>query len=274
MGFVAGCSHAPSPEPTAPAGPPLWLLGEVHDNAAGHQARLQVLEARIEAGWRPAIAMEQFDRGQQVALNAAVARCRDAACVVDRVVTGKSGWNWDHYKPVIALALAHGLPIVAANLSRDDASMLVKGGFGKSLPPALIARYQLDTLPASVLQAQVAEVRDGHCGMLPEAMLEPMAKAQIARDVVMAEAIRPHSDQGVVLIAGNGHVRDDIGVPYWLRQLGLESRAEGFIEPVTGSATETPPYDAVHIIPAQERPDPCAEFRQPSQPKANGHGDG
>ena len=43
-----------------------------------------------------------------------------------------------------------------------------------------------------------------------------MARAQIARDIVLARSVRPYLSRGVVLLTGNGHVRKDIGVPYWL----------------------------------------------------------
>ena len=43
-----------------------------------------------------------------------------------------------------------------------------------------------------------------------------MARAQFARDAVMARALAAHAERGVVLLAGNGHVRRDIGVPRWL----------------------------------------------------------
>ena len=97
----------------------------------------------------------------------------------------------------------------------------VKGGFADGLPADVIARYQLDALPGPLLAAQETEVRDSHCGALPEPLVSPMAKAQIARDVVMAETLRAHAANGVVLIAGNGHVRTDIGVPFWLRRAGV-----------------------------------------------------
>src|SRR5438067_1179601 len=42
------------------------------------------------------------------------------------------------------------------------------------------------------------------------------ARAQMARDIVMARSIRPYVDRGVVLLAGNGHARRDIGVRFWL----------------------------------------------------------
>ena len=254
---LAGCQHA---TPTAaPASTDLLLLGEVHDSMAGHAARAAMLRTRIEAGWRPAIAMEQFDTGQQAALDAAVRDCADAECVVKKVAPEKSSWTWAYYTPVIALAREYKLPLRAANLSRGDASKIVKGGFAAALSPELVARYQLDALPAALLTAQETEVRDSHCGALPESMVSPMAKAQIARDVVMAETMRMHATTGVVLIAGNGHVRKDIAVPFWLRRDGMAPRAVGFLEPTSDAAA----FDDVECIPATERPDPCAGFKAP-----------
>jgi uncharacterized iron-regulated protein len=258
---LCACQHA-APA-TAEAGsatqPRVLLLGEVHDNAAGHAARAALLRRQVEAGWRPAIAMEQFDTGQQESLDAAMASCADAQCVVAKAAPAKSSWTWPYYTEVIALALQHDLPLLAANLSRADASKVVKDGFAVALPDALVARYALANLPADVLAAQEAEVRDSHCGMLPEPMVSPMAKAQIARDVVMADTMRTHAANGVVLIAGNGHVRGDIGVPYWLRRDGLQARSVGFLEPAAGANA----FDQVERIPAADRADPCAGYKAP-----------
>ena len=253
-GATAGCMHA------IPASAPrVLLLGEVHDSAAGHAKRAAWLADDVAAGWRPVIAMEQFDTDQQAALDAAMRDCADADCVVARVVPAKTGWTWEYYKPVITLALQYGLPIRAANLSRSEASKVIKGGFAAALSPDLIARYGLDALPASLLAAQETEVRDSHCGALPEAMVSPMAKAQIARDVVMADTMRMHATTGVVLIAGNGHVRKDIAVPFWLRRDGLAPHAVGFLEP----ASDASAFDETRRIPVTERPDPCEGFKAP-----------
>lgn len=253
---LASCQHA-APAPEVPPQP--LLLGEVHDSAAGHAARIALLREKIEAGWHPGIAMEQFDTRQQDTLDAAMRECADADCVVARTAPPKSSWTWDYYKPVIALALEFKLPLYAANLSRADAANVVKDGFAAALPAELIARYQLEALPAGILAAQETEVRDSHCGMLPEPMVSPMAKAQIARDVVMAETLRTHATSGVVLIAGNGHVRRDIAVPYWLRRSGFAPHAVGFLEPSTDAAA----FDDVRRIPVTQRADPCAGFKAP-----------
>ena len=259
LALSAGCATTPVSAPRAAAAPDALLLGEVHDNAAGHAARAALLREKIEAGWRPAIAMEQFDTAQQSALDAAMRDCADAVCVIARVAPKKTSWTWDYYQPVIALALQYKLPLHAANLSRAEASKVVKNGFAAALPAELIAHYRLDTLPPDVLAAQETEVRDSHCGALPESLVTPMAKAQIARDVVMAETLRTHATNGVVLIAGNGHVRGDIAVPFWQGRDGLRAQSVGFLEP----ASSARPFDEVLRIPATERPDPCAGFKAP-----------
>ena len=252
--LVSSCQMAPTASPRSAAAAPVLLLGETHDNGAGHRLRAEDLRRRVEAGWRPAIAMEQFDREQQPALDAAMRDCADADCVISKVITAKSTWQWPFYKPVIELALTYKLPLLAANLSRADAGKVIQDGFAAALDAGVISRYGLDKpLPAAVLSHQAEEVRSGHCGMLPEEMLEPMARAQIARDVVMAETLRLRAADGAVLIAGNGHVRRDIAVPFWLRQQGLTALSVGYVEqaPAPGE------FDESHRIPAFARPDPC-----------------
>jgi uncharacterized iron-regulated protein len=251
---LSACAHTPAP--VTQAGPQLLLLGEVHDNAAGHAARVALLQDKLEAGWRPAIAMEQFDTVQQPVLDTAMQTCADADCVITQLGTPK-GWNWALYTPVIALALQYKLPLYAANLSRGEASKVVKDGFSAALPADLITHYSLDTLPSAVLTAQENEVRDSHCGALPEALVSPMAKAQIARDIVMAHTLRTHAANGIVLIAGNGHVRGDIAVPFWLHRDGLRVHTVGFLEPGTSASA----FDAAQQIPASTRADPCAGFK-------------
>ncbi len=201
--------------------------------------------------------MEQFDRENQPLLDAAMRECSDANCVVAHAAPGKSSWNWDFYRPVIAVAMEYKLPLLAANLSRADAGKVIQGGIASALDASVVSRYGLDKpLPAAVLAPQIEEVRRGHCGLLPEDMLEPMALAQVARDVVMAETLRPHIARGVVLIAGNGHVRRDIAAPYWLRMQGLTTWSVGFVE----QADTAGEFDRERRIAAIERADPCIEL--------------
>jgi len=273
--LVAGCATSPiapstpstpttppsSPSPQAVsqqfAGKSYVLLGEVHDNAAAQQQRLQALSRAVEAGWRPAIAMEQFDRERQPDIDRARReRPRDANYLIAQAGS-KAGWDWTLYQPVVALALQYDLPLLAANLSRADAAKIVRGGYGDVFAKDQQAALGLDAaLPADIVTAQTAVLDAGHCGHFPKTMLPGMLSAQAARDAVMAQTLRPYASRGAVLIAGNGHVRRDIGVPRWLWDAGNNSvLSVGYIEtdsPATG-------FDAVVRVPPRERDDPCKD---------------
>jgi uncharacterized iron-regulated protein len=235
------------------------LMGEVHDNPFGHAWRTQALTRAIEAGWRPAIAMEQFDTRYQPLLDLAMATCTDAPCVIAAAVPGKSAWEWTYYEPVIDLALKYKLPLRAANLSRADAAKVVRGGLSAVFTGPQLRDMGLAVPPhAELMAAQEQAVADGHCGMLPPTLHAPMATAQIARDAVMADVMRAAGGP-VVLLAGNGHVRKDIGVPQWL---GAPSLSIGFIE---GRAT-TGAYDQAEGMMPIARPDPCEAVKSLATP--------
>ncbi|BCL77297.1 hypothetical protein JHS3_30330 [Jeongeupia sp. HS-3] len=255
---LAACASAPS-QPLASqfAGKRVVLLGEVHDNAEGHATRFAALKSAVDAGWRPAIAMEQFDRERQADLDAARrAHPGDADALIAAAAPAKSSWNWAFYKPVIALALQYDLPLIAANVSRADAGKVLRGGYAAAFDPAALQAAKLDKAPAAdIVAGQQHEVEVGHCGKLPQAMVPGMAQAQIARDAFMAQVLREHAARGVVLIAGNGHVRRDIGVPRWLAGVpAAQVLSVGYLE----SEKNAKAFDAVVTIPAAQRADPCA----------------
>ena len=84
----------------------------------------------------------------------------------------------------------------------------------------------------------------------------------MARDLVIAQSIGPYLDRGVVLLAGNGHVRRDIGVRFWLpRKAEASAISIGLLERGNDAAAEAPTdFDAYMITERAERPDPCEEL--------------
>ena len=94
-------------------------------------------------------------------------------------------------------------------------------------------------------------------------MLSAIARAQIARDVAIAQSISPYLERGVILLTGNGHVRRDIGVPHflsaWQRQRVISI---ALIERDTpADAVPADAYDAVFQTPVQPREDPCESLK-------------
>ena len=248
------------------------LLGEVHDNAHQHQLRLAALQRAFASGWRPAIAMEQFDREQQADIDRARReRPGDAQHVIDAArpagPRAGAGWNWAFYKPFVELALRYDVPLIAANLSNADAARIVQGGYSAVFGEATIAALGLGVpVPADLQAAQERAIDAGHCHALPPSTWPRMARAQFARDAVMAEALRLGAGRGgVVLLAGNGHVRRDTGVPRWLGAERNRVFVVGYLE-ITDDTTPVTAFDVVVRTAVAERPDPCAEFRRRAAP--------
>jgi uncharacterized iron-regulated protein len=266
--FVSGgCAQLAGQSRTADADPQrlgaaigehrIVLLGEVHDNAAQHALREQALRQWIERGARPTLLMEQFDRERQGELDRALAQPDANADAVIAAAGAAStrpgqGWHWPFYRPYVALAIEYRLPIVAANVSRADARRVMSEG--------LQALGFDPDVPRDVAVAQASEIADGHCGLLDAADAERLVAAQVARDQFMARMIERAAPHGVVLLAGNGHVRSDIGVPRWLKPATRQrSVAIGLLE--SDSSVEEVHFDVVLTTPAQSRADPCQAMR-------------
>ncbi|HEX4586116.1 MAG TPA: ChaN family lipoprotein [Burkholderiaceae bacterium] len=245
---------------------PVVLLGEIHDNAAQHAVRAQALALLLRAGARPALAFEQFDRERQADIDRVLAQA--PADGVDRAeqlaALGARGWNWALYRPFLELALQYRLPIVAANLSRTDALRVSKEGFGAVFDAARQRELGLDSLPADLLRAQEEAVDEGHCHQLAADMLPALARAQIARDAALAQAIRPYLQRGVVLLTGNGHIRRDIGVAHFLPAQQQDRIISIALLEHDSEDDAVPPgaFDEVFRTPRQARADPCQALRR------------
>ena len=273
---LAGCAYPSPPTLAVPAGnftPALLLLGEVHDNAAQPAQRLQRLQQALATGARPTLLMEQFDRERQPQIDqllAGAAHPRSPAQVqalIDRLEAlaggAQAGWDWALYRPLIHLALQQGLPLVAANVSRGDVRAVIEQG--------LAARGFAAAVPADILAAQAAAIEASHCGQVDAASARRMAQAQVARDQFMARQLVAHAAGGAVLLAGNGHVRKDLGVPRWLPpELQARSRVIGFLE--GDAALDAGAFDEVVPSPPQPRDNPCATMRRapPTAPGVRG----
>ena len=118
------------------------------------------------------------------------------------------------------------------------------------------------------------DISDSHCGHTPSDRIDAMIVAQRARDAQMAEALltAPGND-GAVLIAGGGHVRNDFGVPAHVRRIDPTARivSVALIE-VDAKHTDVEsyaarfggrlPFDYVWFTPAVDDEDPCEKFRK------------
>jgi len=235
------------------------LLGEWHDQPAHHARRAALLAALQGSG--AVVVAEHLQRGLSLARGDAPLLARLGAAGFDA-----RGWDWPMHEPLLAAIDAAGLPLRGGNLPPALARRIAREG-ELAVPPELMPLLRAAALPAPARAALDDELQQGHCGQLPAARLPDMRLAQRARDAAMWLALATSGGRPAVLLAGNGHVRLDHGVP----QIALASSAGLRLVSVGFGAlgdAPTGPYSVLWLTPVQPRPDPCAEAL-PAAPAAS-----
>jgi uncharacterized iron-regulated protein len=231
---------------------PLLLVGEQHD-APEHQAlQRDTVRQLATRGELAAVVLEMVEQGRDtrgLPANASEARVRDA---LDWSSDRNSGaWPWTVYGPVVMAAVRAGAPVLGGNLPRAQ----MRTAMGESSLDA--------TLAPDALQRQREAIRDGHCQLLPDTQIAPMTRIQLARDRAMAQTALSSLAPGrtVLLIAGNGHVQRDLGVP---RHLPAGQSHRVVIALAGGAAVSADPAvaDRAWITPPLPEKDHCAEVKQ------------
>lgn len=265
------------------------LLGETHDNPDHH--RLQAWAIRTIAKLRGArlvegapqadtVALEMLSSDQQPALdrfygrNAKVPRQRGSADFGRMLKWETLGWpDYAIYEPIIAAALDAQLVVVPANPGREETRKVGREG-AAALPADEVARLALaEPLDAAVQAALDTEIGESHCGMLPAKSIPAMSLVQRLRDARMADALlAAGAYKGAILIAGNGHVRRDRGVPWYMVERGVgpgEITSVAHVEVFADKANASDYIDAsgervdfIVFTPRQARADPCEEMRR------------
>ena len=212
MGATAPAPGKPSAALNGLLPADVLLLGEQHDAPQHQQRQREVLDALIAQQQAAALVIEMAEQGGDTRLLPANASEADARQALGWSASEAAGWDWAVYVPLVMRAVRAGVTV-----------------WGGNLPSAQLRNAMqdaaLDTrLTAPALKTQQNQIREGHCQLLPESQIGPMTRVQIARDRTMAStaegAVR--AGQTVLLVAGNQHVRRDLGVP---AHLGAQVKA-------------------------------------------------
>ncbi len=233
------------------------LLGEQHDAPQHQQRQREVLDALIAQRQAAALVVEMAEQGVDTRHLPANASEAEARQVLGWNASEAAGWEWAVYGPLVMRAVRAGVPVWGGNLPRAQLQNAMQDA-------------ALDTrLTAPALQTQQNQIREGHCQLLPESQIGPMTRVQIARDRTMASTAESavRAGQTVLLVAGNQHVRRDLGVPL---HLGAQVKARVVVmqsgddsvsaNAGTGNANQ-PEADRIwHTAPVPVQ-DHCAEFK-------------
>ena len=274
LALVGGCINRAVPPILQPAGGTLaaatataarvdallpadaLLLGEQHDAAEHQQIEQQVVAHLAGRGLLAALAIEMADAGASTATLKPTATEQQ---VQHALKWNDKGWPWAAYGPAVMTAVRAGVPVLGANLPMTQ----MRSSMGNA---------KLDMqLPGPALKAQQQLIRIGHCNLLPESQITPMTRIQIAKDRAMAQTIEDLALPGkvVVLLAGNGHVNRQLGVPQHLPAT-LQAKA---VHLRAGDATEKDiAFDSTWPTPALPEKDYCAGLKEQLGNKAGAGG--
>lgn len=241
-----------------------WLLlGEQHDNVHHHERRGAFIAA---LGPGAVVVSEHLERGRRVGAEGDLQARLQAAGFDPR------NWRWPLPRPLYDAVLGAGVPVWGGNAPLAMARQVAREGLAAA-PSEL--RELLEAAPLSAAaEATLDRALDaGHCGQLPAARLPALRAAQRVRDASLALALLAAGGRPGVLVAGNGHVRLDHGVPVLLRQRQPAARVlvVAFGEP--GWRADASACTHLWITPAVERVDPCAgdwRAQPPAQAASSG----
>lgn len=236
------------------AAAPRVLVGEQHDNPDHHAVQLWLLRELAAQRPQASLLLEMLTPDQQARVDAAQAATRAGQPPANlfQALAWQANWDWSVYGALVSYAVRQPYPLMAANLDRAQIMQIYKQR------PTL-------TGPASTTEAVQAtlldDIRESHCGLLPESQLPAMLAVQQQRDRRMAERLLA-APTPTVLLAGAFHVRKDLGVPLHLKDLGAGDGNVTLVLAEVGKDVTAQRADYVWYTAQQPEQDHCATLRR------------
>jgi len=247
--LAAGSSFAPDWSQVDVA-----VLGEFHDNPAHHE-----MQAAIVARGAPKALVFEMLTPDQAAAHVPGAAQADLDAAFQ---WSGSGWpDFEMYYPIFAAA--PDAQIFGAGVPRTMARDVMEAGLVAAFGAQADA-YGLETpLPSDEQATRQDFQMAAHCDALPEHLLPMMVDVQRLRDAELArQTLRAVEETGgpVVVITGNGHAREDWGMPVYLARVAPELRVITLGQGEEGRDPDGV-FDVILDAPSPAREDPCAVFR-------------
>lgn len=247
------------------------LLGETHDNIRHHLNQGWVIDNLARQADSTSVSFEMIDNTQAKFI--AKTNIKKTDELIELLNHYNSGWEYEtYYKGLFERVLQAGFRIYPANIERRKLINIIRQN-NSELPTETEQLMTQVSLTHDMENSLQKEIVESHCGMIDLETAKPMMQGQYIRDATMALSLL-NSDAGKrVLIAGNGHVRKDRGVPQYLSSRDKEARIitvsmrEVEHDRVDIASYQTRweakkfPFDYVWFTARAVREDPCLDFK-------------
>lgn len=236
------------------AAAPKVLVGEQHDNPDHHALQLWLLRALAAEREQGSLLLEMLNPNQQAAVDQVRAATAAGKPPTDlyAALGWQANWDWGLYGAIVGYAVRQPGPLQSANLDRSEILQIYaqKPSLGGAASTAPEVREEL-----------LEQIRESHCGLLPESQLPAMLAIQQQRDRRMAEQLRD-APRPALLFAGAFHVQRNLGVPLHLQDLAAESGTLVLVLAEAGKTVTADQGDFVWFTAAQPEQDHCAGLRR------------
>jgi len=244
------------------------LIGETHDNTDQHRVQARIVGYLAGLHESGSVSFEMIDDVQEKYLHdRPIPSAQDLIALLQHT---NSGWDYNvYYRDLFETVVRGGFKILPANIERDHLVELMQDP-AAGLPAGI--EQLLDSNPLTPQSTNILrqEIVDSHCGMITTEQAGPMVRGQRIRDAAMAGSLLNSTAGLKILIAGNGHVRTDLGVPTYIHSpgsmlvsIGLQEVDDGLNKPADYAGdwgSDVLPFDYVWFTARADRVDPCIEF--------------
>jgi uncharacterized iron-regulated protein len=232
-------------------------LGETHDEAADHQAQLQIIQTLHGQNPQLAIALEMFQRPAQPLLDQYLAgKITETELQQQSEYDQRWGFPWEYYAPILRFAKEQQIPLIALNVPTEITRKVARTGLESLtdserqwIPPETEIRTDNEAY-RQIIQEIYEQI---HQGRSASSSFENFFLAQVLWDETMAQEIadflKKHPDRTVVVLAGDGHIAYGYGIPSRVARRAAVQQRSVIVNPDVGMEREETIADYLWISP-------------------------
>ncbi len=197
------------------------FVGENHPNFTNHLNQLKIIKLLHQKGKKVAIGMEMFQKQFQPVLDSYIKGEIDLKTFLKKTQYFKRWkFNFNLYRPIIEYAKKNSIPIIALNIDGEITKKVAQKGIFS------LSQEELKKLPKSINfenkkyeedMKTLLSFQHAHNKKTKKMNNNHMFEAQIIWDETMAENaakfLKEHPDFTMVILAGNGHIKNFYGIP-------------------------------------------------------------
>lgn len=193
------------------------FIGETHTNYSHHTNQLAVIREFHERGVDFAVGLEFFQRPFQLYLDAYIDKEIDEKPMLKATKYYKR-WRYDYrlYRPILAYAREHGIPLVALNAPTELVRHVSLYGWNTDSAEGHMQLPAIEMEPDQRYKQRLRRVFSMH-PMAGDKEFVRFMQVQLLWDEYMAEStadyLQKNPERKIIVLAGSGHLRGGSGIP-------------------------------------------------------------